>query len=306
MDNKDGVCSSLTKSTPIHANKLVVVEGSLTHLLGKPFHIFTKYVKVFDLYFVATSTCPDYKVLHGATVLYQYIDNDDDGVPDNQAIYAALVSKQATMISFCDKVELKIHKNFFRENKECKNIMTQDLEADETRPGSLLPHKFDESLEECFHLVSQGYAIVYPEIFSFSPGSLLTNALDHARGGHFEKVPKKYPKDAWFTYYHKDCCYSCMATEYMYWAMTSILGAQEKRKKEVGHEWRLCTRADVEKYDNAIYKLLTDRLYKFPTTLPVPADQVPVYDESSSCNCNDGTTCKSVRSIIKRCIAKHN
>ena len=68
-----------TTKQPIHADKLEVVHGSLVETLGKPFSIFTKHVKVFDLYFVATERSDDMKVLHGASIYYQYLDNDDDG-----------------------------------------------------------------------------------------------------------------------------------------------------------------------------------------------------------------------------------
>ena len=164
-------------TTPFHASKLEVKEGSLSNVLGRPFHIFTKYVKVFDLYFVATATCPDHRVLHGASVLYQYIDNDDDGIPDNDKIYAALVSEKATMIMFCDEKEHRKNRKFYRENERCKDVMVQDLQAAETRPGSRIPHKFDASLEECFHLVTEGYKIAYPEVFGFKPGSHVAKCI---------------------------------------------------------------------------------------------------------------------------------
>jgi hypothetical protein len=59
-----------------------------------------------------------------------------------------------------------------------------------------------------------------------------------------------------------------MATEYIYWGMTSILGAQENRLDEISQEWDLNTKSLVESTDTAIYSLLTDQLYNFPTVLP--------------------------------------
>ena len=171
-----------------HASNLIVVYGSLSEELGEPFKIFTKYVKVLDLYFVATESSPDDKVLHGASVLYQYIDNDDDGVPDNQLVYEALVKAQATMVMFRDEKELKQNKSFFSKNERCKDILVQDLQSDETRPSSKFPHRFDASLEECFHLVTEGYTRVYSE-FVLKRGSPIANAMDKARGGYFKKVP---------------------------------------------------------------------------------------------------------------------
>ena len=59
-----------------------------------------------------------------------------------------------------------------------------------------------------------------------------------------------------------------MAAEYIYWAITSILGAQENRLDEIGDEWILNTAQLVETVDTAIYSLLTEDEYNFPTELP--------------------------------------
>ncbi len=52
--------------------------------------------------------------------------------------------------------------------------------------------------------------------------------------------------------------------------MTSILGAQSapRRQRDIAHEWKLPTRELVMQRDPAVYKLLTDPKYKFPTRLP--------------------------------------
>ncbi len=94
--------------------------------------------------------------------------------------------------------------------------------------------------------------------------------MDIARGGYFEKVPDEYPEDAWFTYYDKTCDYNCQITEYTYWALTSILGAQDYpgRLDEIQHEWKLNTLEKVSTVDYTVYSILTNPLYKLPTVLP--------------------------------------
>ena len=47
-----------------------------------------------------------------------------------------------------------------------------------------------------------------------------------ARGGQFIEIPEQYPESAWYSYTDPSCNYMCMITEYMYWGLTSILGAQ--------------------------------------------------------------------------------
>ena len=39
--------------------------------------------------------------------------------------------------------------------------------------------------------------------------------------------PKKYPKEAWYTYYDITCDYKCMAIEYLYWGVATYLGFLE-------------------------------------------------------------------------------
>ena len=270
-------------------SKLIVKYGTLVDILGEPFKIFTKYVKVFDLYFVATAISPDYKLLHGATVLYQYIDNNDSGVPDNKFVYEKLRQNKATMVMFRDQKELESHQEFFDAMEKRTDIMIQDLEADETRPGSILPHQFDEALEECFHLVTDaGYCLAYPMIFGLQHGSRVSLMMDFARGGYFKEIPKKYPPNAWYTYYDTTCDYSCMITEYLYWAMTTILGGQRYRHSEIKDEWRPSTRAEIKLIDNPIYSLLTDPSYKLPTKLPLPVDGIPLHVSAA---CKKSTCC---------------
>ena len=62
--------------------------------------------------------------------------------------------------------------------------------------------------------------------------------------------------------------YNCQVTEYHYWALTSILGAQQNRLDEIGQEWKLNTKEKVQNQDAAVYQLLTDPQYNFPTVLP--------------------------------------
>jgi hypothetical protein len=54
----------------------------------------------------------------------------------------------------------------------------------------------------------------------------------------------------------------------MYWALTSILGAQENRLNEIGHEWKLNTKELVKDKDTAAFSLLSNDLYKLPKVLP--------------------------------------
>ena len=59
-----------------------------------------------------------------------------------------------------------------------------------------------------------------------------------------------------------------MATEYFYWGLTSLLGAQADRCEEIAHEWELCTASSMRETDTALTALFTDGRYTLPTVLP--------------------------------------
>jgi hypothetical protein len=148
----------------------------------------------------------------------------------------------------------------------------QDLGDDETIPGFVSGGKtgrFDASLEEVWHIITHaGYSKAYPNVFGENAGTSLTNAMDVARGGNFTTIPSSYPANSWYTYDDTTCTYDCQATEYFYWAMSSILGAQVNRLSEIQQEWKLNNKIKVQTTDAAVYGLLTDAKYKFPTVLP--------------------------------------
>ncbi|PIE28442.1 hypothetical protein CSA57_13665 [candidate division KSB3 bacterium] len=137
------------------------------------------------------------------------------------------------------------------------NAEGQDLGNDETLPAW---HKnghtgqFDAALEEVWHIITHaGYAKAYPSIFGENTGSALADAMDRARGGQFMEIPDQYPSGAWYTYNDQTCDYSCMVAEYFYWAMSSMLGAQENRLSEIEQEWKLNTKALVQAKDLVVF-----------------------------------------------------
>jgi len=149
----------------------------------------------------------------------------------------------------------------------------QDLGNDETNPSFVSNGKtgrFDATLEEVLHLINNaGHSYAYPGTFGKNKKSALSKAMDVARGGRFFKIPSIYPANAWFSYYDSTCDYeTCQTIEYLYWALTSILGAQENRLNEIGKEWKLNTADLLENTDNEIFELLTNPIYNLPTILP--------------------------------------
>ncbi len=227
---------------------------------------FTKQIDVFGVHIYATDNVADEKMLHAANMMAEYLDNDEDGVPDNQLVVDALVSENTMLLMGKDEDEMR--------SMDWSTIppgAKQGLWDEETVPGGAKRGIFDAALEEIMHPITDvGYAKVYPEVFGTKPETVVAKIMDKARGGHFEKVPEKYPDDAWYTYDDETCLYDCQITEYVYWALTSILGAQDfpGRLENIQEEWRFNTKEKLQKGDPEIYALLTDPQYKFPTVLP--------------------------------------
>ena len=225
-----------------------------------------KSASVFGISIRATANVDDNLVRHAAAVLAEYLDNNEDGIPDNQLIVDTMVQRGATLVMARDFQELESIASQVNPTDSW-----QDLLADETIPNGSARGQFDASYEEVLHLITHvGYANAYPESFGEQPGSTLADAMDNARGGRLEQVPASYPDGAWYTYDDETCEYGCQVTEYVYWALTSMLGAQDfpGRLSEIQQEWRLNTRALVQSNDAAVYNLLTTPQFDLPTTLP--------------------------------------
>ncbi|KAA3645267.1 MAG: hypothetical protein DWQ07_12390 [Chloroflexi bacterium] len=233
------------------------------------FIIFNKYVNVFGVHIYATGNVPDAKLLHAAAVMAEYLDNNEDGMPVNPLVVEAMQTNQATLIMFEDEGEIERSGLFEADLPE--GMILQDLYAEETHPGGAEEGRFDAALEEVLHLITHaGYASAYPEVFGEQPGSKLADAMDVARGGQFTRIPSNYPEEAWYTYDDPTCEYDCQVAEYIYWALTSLLGGQDfpGRLEEIEHEWRLNTPEKLQDGDVAVYALLTDGQYRLPTELP--------------------------------------
>ena len=230
-------------------------DGVLTHLPKK--------VMVFAIPIYAASGVNDTKLLHAANLMAQYLDNNEDGQVDNATVVAAMKANKAYLFMWKTEAD---------QQAPPAGYTGQDLGNDETVPEwhtNGHTGTYDVALEEVLHIITHaGYAKAYPQVFGEQTGTSIANAMDKARGGQFITIPSSYPAGAWYTYNDNTCGYSCMVTEYHYWALTSVLGGQANRLQNIEQEWKLNTKAKVETQDAAVYQLLTDPQYNFPTKLP--------------------------------------
>ncbi len=264
-DNDDGVVS-MNDMNPATIDAGNDPNFSIVANSDEDFAHFNRKVMVFEIPIYATSNVEDNKLLHAANIMAQYLDNDEDEVIDNMVIYNSMRSNKAFLMMWKTEAD--------RDNFSPPNgfEVGQDLGADETVPvwhTNGHSGQFDAAIEEVWHIITNGgHERAYPSVFGTQQGSQISNAMDVARGGVFQNPPATYPESAWYSYDDPTCDYQCQGGEYIYWAMTSILGAQDNRFDEIGHEWKLNTKEKVENGDLAVYQLLTDPQYNFPKVLP--------------------------------------
>ncbi len=229
------------------------------------FKYFCKTTEVFGIKIYATENVANDKIFHAASVLAQYLDNDEDGVVDNQLVLNELVEKKVWLLMVENESELDAAIRIPPMGKPFQDLHDEEVTLINGSP------RFDASLEEVLHLITQhGYAEVYPNIFGENKDSEIAKAMDMARGGYFKNVPNSYPSNAWYTYDDKTCDYSCQITEYTYWALTSIIGGQnyQGRLDEIKQEWRLNTKEKVKNSDPIVFSLMTDPQFSLPKNIP--------------------------------------
>ena len=253
-------CTQNTVCFTIDANPYATVNGM---------DVFTKYINVFGVNIFASALVPDEDIKHCAAVMAEYLDNNEEGIADNPLVVKEMVDRNASMILFGTESSSDIV--YFGNNYQ-GNWDMQGLFADEIHPtGSSPSNGFDATLEEVLHLITHlGYSNAYPNIWGERRNTQIAIAMDSARGGYFTRVPAVYPASAWYHYNDQTCDYACMTTEYFYWALTTLLGAQNYtgRCNEIRNEWEICTKAQLQTKDVGIYNLLTDTSYRLATRLP--------------------------------------
>ena len=231
---------------------------------------FTKYVDVLGCFSIyAESTIADAKVLHAAAVAAELLDNNEDGIVDDPLIEAQLISEKALMPLFLQdgNTAMDIFENHY--NGDGVSAVLFNNEIDPTQTG----HWGDDAtVEEIMHTINHvGHTNVYPSAFSMGPNSsLMSAAMDVARGGQFMTIPNPYPAAAWYHYDDWTCDYECMAIEYIYWALVSYMGILDDPQTASGiaNEWEPYNAALLQSMDVLMYALITDPAYKLPLLAP--------------------------------------
>ena len=230
---------------------------------------FTKYVNVLDCFHIyAEPSISDDKVLHAASVVAELLDNNEDGIIDDSQLGEELENAEAMMPIFSSEWSPAMD-DVWDNYDGCVSAALFNNEIDPSQPG----HWGDDaSVEEILHTINHcGHVEIYPDVFSLWPNSsLMSDAMDIARGGQFINIPDQYPASAWYHYDDWTCDYECMAIEYLYWCIVSHMGILDDTQtcNGIDNEWELCTPELFEATDVSMYAILTDTQYKLPQLAP--------------------------------------
>ena len=250
----------------------ILNEHPKLNCLNKTMDVF---IDIFGVWVISTKFAPENYVLHTANVLAEFIDNDSDGIPDDADVLKYLVENNYVVPVWTtrDRSDFwtKARGTYCEDNIGMAASMYYD--EDEWALGGIKNKgTWDTNLEEVWHVVTRGWSWAYPEAFSVEKPSLLTDAMDIARGGYFEDVPSQYPSEACYKYYDESCEYQCQASEYIYWALMANIGALDPRLTnkcdDSAHEWNICTATELRNKDKLISQLLNDKGFRLPARIP--------------------------------------
>merc|ERR1711934_1056190 len=253
-----------------------------------------KYTKVFGVPVFAHNSVSDAKFQHVASIMAEWLDNDEDGCVDPPVILKHLVGKTSKEVTAYAVVKSNKAKTDWYVPFDKKNLVCSAPQAEfETEPkctglkGSNICS--DATLEEVWHIIQgQGYAPAFKKQFWMGTrddlatkyknvNSTLVTLLDAARGGipRVPAVPKgaKFPAKAYYTYDDKSCKFSCQAIEYWWWSTAAYTGLI-KNRSSVKKEFKYYLPEDFKAKDPKMYALITGvrtgpRATSFPTGHPM-------------------------------------
>jgi hypothetical protein len=253
--------------TDVGSSTFEVVANPHTDRPG--FEEFSHYVDMNGLGVYGEDGISEDKMRYVASVFAELLDNNEDGQWDDPNIFAELLKQEALMPIFAREGS-KAEQAFF-ENYEGDGVsaVLYNNEVDPSQPGHW---GADATVEETLHTINHvGHVSVYPAQFGLEPdSSLLTDAMDIARGGQWRSFPDEYPEEAWYHYDDRTCDYECMAIEYIYWAIVSNMEILNDPQtcEGIANEWELCSRELLKEGDVLVYSLITDPNQPLPQQAP--------------------------------------
>ena len=253
------------------------------------FQCFSKYINVLDCFEVySQENVSDEKVLHVAAIAAELLDNNEDGVVDDELLFNELQSNQALIPVFTSDGN-NCMDNF--ENYYQGEGVSAVLFRNEINPSQPGYWGEDATVEEVIHTINHvGHVSIYPNVFGLSPNSsTMSDAMDLARGGQFLQVPNNYPQEAWYHYDDNTCDYECMAIEYLYWCIVTDMGILDDSQtcSGIANEWELCSPELFESIDTIMHSVINNSNFLLPQIAP-DGNYCPINSIEISINYNFG------------------
>ncbi|GMH53488.1 hypothetical protein TL16_g01464 [Triparma laevis f. inornata] len=202
---------------------------------------FTPITKSIDLWGIPVLSSADVSnadLRHVASILAQYLDNDEDGCPDDRNVVFQLNEYHPAgpygVIVFKDNEEKSNLERGLTSSQSTMyswfETLTVENDVKSSCSGKSASNScFDETLRSTFNLISRrGLASISSSNWGEQKYSTIADEMDVARGGYMTNPPSTYPDDAVFT--DPDLGYAEQVRMFAYYSVTSMLGIHENRK----------------------------------------------------------------------------
>jgi len=225
-----------------------------------------KWTTIFGIPVLGTATASVDAVKHAANMLASYLDNNFDGVVDNNALYAEFSDGLFAIVVYANAAEetsltaqlgaFKVNRTFSVFEDEMNNFLgdgvgnQRDLASEKILKDLLIPRISN------LHIP-----------LSTTRPSTVTNAMDAARGGYQAGGTPgyNYPPFAWYTD-PTGLTYTNLVYEYLYLLTASVAGSLEWRSGTITSLWDPYNDVLLQIQDVAGRNIIIDNTYGFPIT----------------------------------------
>ena len=225
--------------------------------------MFDKSALVFDTVLICgTSGVPAEKLSYAANVAAQWLDNDEDGQPDEARLIEAMKPNNPVVIMSANGFSGAAFPQIMSQLRDSR---LQDLSAAETNPEG---DRRDASQEEIHHVImNSGWQELAPDIFSEKANS----------NSKLYKAWKFANDNAHYAYDDPTCDDSCKVTEFVYLATAAYLGSDADLESD---EMRLKTREALQTTIPEVIEIFESEDYVYPI-LKWPDGNYPHQDNLS-------------------------